>query len=135
MNFYSLFYCRAYDWYNTNAQKSKETLRGSAIVLLSVCPLINVLSIISFVGIIDKHTPGNKYLIAGLGILSMIFNWFLIPMERSDLLRAEYLKLSDFQRNRVSWYFFAYLILTAIAIIAAFITVAYVKKKYGNYDL
>jgi hypothetical protein len=61
MNMYYAFYCRAYDWYNTTGKKSKDTLRGSAIILLSAMPFFNLGSVVVFLSVLNEHTAINKW--------------------------------------------------------------------------
>ena len=102
MNIYYKFYCKAYDWYNTTGNKKKESLRLSAITLLSTMPFFNIIPIIVFFSVLNKHTFMNEW--GGLSsfLLILIFNFLLINLEKSDSLRDEYLLLNDSTRKKIN---------------------------------
>jgi hypothetical protein len=135
MNIYYSFYCKAYDWYNTTGKKSEDTLRGSAIILVSAMTNINLMPVIIFLSILNKHTLINKWVGLLLIIVTMIFNFILISSKKSDLLRGEYLLFDESKKKRINFYFYLYLIVSALLLISSLIFIAYYKKKYGNYDL
>ncbi len=135
MNIYYAFYCRAYDWYNTTGKKSKDTLRGSAIILLSAMPNINLVPVIIFLSILNKHTLINKWGGLSLIIATMIFNFILISSKKSDFLREEYLLFDNQKKRTINFYFYLYLIGSAFLFILSLSFAAYYKSKHGNYDL
>ena len=134
VNLYYIFYCRAYYWYARKEKTSKESLRLSAISLLSAIPLFNGLTIVCLISVLNKHTPGNKWLAVAIGITVMILNSLLIDNKKSDELREQYLQFPDSKKKKISFYFFLYLVLTVIGLISAMLLIAYYKHKYGNYD-
>lgn len=135
MNIYYKFYCRAYDWYNTNKKKSDDTLRVSAIALLSILPLFNILTIFAYIGLVQRSTYLNRWVILSLSIVILIFNFKLISSSKSAILRREYLLFDNHERKKVNIFFKSYLIISVIIFIIGIIMIAYYKNKYGNYDL
>jgi hypothetical protein len=135
MNIYYAFYCRAYDWYNPSKNKTADTLRVSAIALLSTVPVLNLLTIIFVFSIVQRHTLVDKW-VAAFGVAaSLIFNFILISSRKSDLLRKEYLQFDQSKRKAINAYFYFYLIGSAILMVLTVCYTAYYKHKYGNYDL
>jgi len=135
MNIYYAFYCRAYDWYDTTGKKSKDTLRGSAIILISAMLNINLVPVITFLSVLNKHTLLNKWSGLFLIITTMIFNFILISQKKSDFLREEYLLFDNQKKRRINFYFYLYLIISAFLFIISLAFVAYYKNRYGNYDI
>ncbi|MEO6638020.1 MAG: hypothetical protein ABIN25_07070 [Ginsengibacter sp.] len=135
MNCYYSFYCRAYDWYNTTGKKNKDTLRGSAIALISGLPLFNILTIIGFISVINKHTLINKWVGLAVALISLLLNSLFISSDKSDVLRQEYLLLDEKRKKKIKIFFYYYLIISILLLIVMFIYTAYYKNKYGNYDL
>ncbi len=135
MNIYYAFYCRAYDWYNKTGSKSKDTLRASAVALLSAMPLINSLTILGLISVLQRHTLINKWVGLTAAILWITFNSILINTKKSDDLREEYLKLDDYKKKRINTFFYVYLIVSVLLLILMFCYTAYYKSKYGHYDI
>lgn len=135
MNIYYSFYCRAYDWYNTTGKKSKDTLKGSAIALLSALPLINFLTVIAFLSIVQHHTLINKWIGLMAAVLLLVINSKLITSKKSDVLREEYLQWNEQKKRRFNVFFYSYLLISISMLIIVLIYTAYYKHKYGDYDL
>jgi hypothetical protein len=135
MNIYYTFYCRAFDWYNTNEGKNKDSLRLSAIFLITAMPNVNLVSVLIVFGVLINHTPINKWAALLLTIATLIFNLLLINSKKSDSLREEYASYDERKKKRISFYFFLYLIISAVLLLISMAYVAYYKHKYGNYDL
>jgi hypothetical protein len=135
MNIYYSFYCRAYDWYNTTGKKSKDTLRGSAIALLSALPLLNFLTIIAYISILQHHTLINKWVGLIIAVLLLIINSKVITSKKSDMLRLEYLQWNEQKKMRLNIFFYSYLLISILLLVIVLIYTAYYKHKYGNYDL
>lgn len=135
MNIYYTFYCRAFDWYNTNEKKNKDSLRLSAIFLTTAMPNVNIASLLIAVGVLINHTPISKWAALLLTIGTLIFNLLLISSKKSDSLREEYASYDGQKKKRISFYFFLYLILSVLLVAMSIAYVAYYKHKYGNYDL
>src|SRR4051812_4229720 len=130
MNIYYAFYCRAYDWYNTTGKKSKDTLRGSAICLISGLSIFNLLSIIAVLSVINRHTPINKWGGLSIAIAIMVFDFILISSKKSDLLREEYLSFDEQKKRKANFYFYLYLIASILIFVFALGYVAWYKKTY-----
>jgi hypothetical protein len=135
MNIYYAFYCRAYNWYNTTGKKSKETLRLSAIALLSVMPNINLISIVILISILNQHTFINRWGGVTLMLTTIIFNWVLINPQKSDLLTEEYFLLGEQKKRKINIYFFLYLSLSALLLFASLAYITYFKRKFGNFEI
>ena len=134
MNIYYLFYCRAYDWYNTNGKKSKDNLRGSAIILLTGMPLFNLSFGMVLTSLIIKHTPFNAVICTVLPIVLLVFNWIMISPEKSETLRNEYLQYSLYKKKQINFWFYFYIIVSMVLLISSLAFIAYYKHRFGNYD-
>jgi len=135
MTYYSKLYCRAYNWYNTTGKKSKDTLRVSALALLSALPATNILSIILAVSVSIRHTFISKWQSALIYICFIIFNFFYISAEKSDQICNDYNSLDDVEKKQINKTFYAYLIVTTVIFVAIIVYTIYFKAKNGNYDL
>ena len=135
MNFYYRFYCKSYTWYNPNGRKDKDSLRLSAIALMAGLFSFNILTIIFFISLNIKHTIVNKW--QGLLLFSILYaiNLLIISTEKSDALNAEYKLLPETNQKRINIEFYSYLIVSLMSFIFILGLTAYIKYKYGNYDL
>ena len=133
MNLYSFFYCRAFDWYNTKGE-NEDTRRVSAIVLLSVFPTMNFLSVLFLIGLIIRKTPGNALLAVGVYVILLIYNFFSISTQKSNILRGEYKQFSENENRRLKSYLMLYVWLSIFVLLLLFAVDIYIKHKYGNYD-
>ena len=134
MKYYYFLYCRIFDWYNTNGKKDKDTLRISALAFISLLPSLNILTVVIYTGLLHRHSYLNKWLAAAIVVFILIINLLLIPIEKSDRLRNEYVQLSISKRALINKYFYFYLVVTFLLFMATVAFVAYFKGKYGNYD-
>jgi len=94
MPLFSYFYCRAYDYYNTSGKKSDDTLRGSAIVLLSLFQLLNILTVVFLFSFLMKKTIGNSWVGLLMAAILLTYNFLRISKEQSVNLRNEINMLS-----------------------------------------
>lgn len=134
MNFYHLFYCRAYNWYSTNQNKSKETLRLSAIALISSLPSFNIVSLFFFISIFQKHTLITSWDGVLIYCIFLFGNLFLISSKKSDSLLEKYLSVDIHVRKKFNILFNLYLIISIAVFFGLLGYIAYYKKRYGNYD-
>ncbi len=134
MNGYFFFYCRAYFWYDTNGKKPKQSLRISAIALLSGLPVFNIISLIFIWALINKHTPIKP--LFGLILFGVLYvvNLVVISSEKSDTLIKQFSELNSASRRRINISFYCYVILTLTFFVVMLAYGAYFKNKYGNFD-
>lgn len=134
---YYTIYCKFYFWYKKYENGSAAYLRLSALILLSAFFYINFLSIITLVGLINKHTPVSKEMSIGAGILFFIINYIVISLEKSNCIIAKFKdsKQGLKERKKSNYKANLYIILSLLFFIICMSLVAYVKNKYGNYDL
>lgn len=111
MNIYYAFYCRAYDWYNTTGKESKDTLRVSAIALLSAIPTFQIISIIYLISKFKNNEFKNQWTGIAIFLLLSFLNYKIINSKKSDLLRKEYLLWILNKKKKVTLFF--YFIITA----------------------
>jgi magnesium-transporting ATPase (P-type) len=135
MNIYHAFYCRAYDWYNTTGKKNKDTLRVSAIILISALQFCLFFTGLVLISILERHTPLNKWVMVFIILGFMIINLRMISTEKSDTLRVEYEQLPDSAKKRINFLSYLVLAIIILCLITVIICDAYYKKQYGNYDL
>ena len=136
MNLYTYFYCRAFDWYNTTGKKDKDTLRLSALCLISAFMAFNILSIVIAISLIQRRTPINKWIGILIAVILLTYNFLRISSKRSDVLRDEYAKMEERQNKRSKAILLSYMIVSIIVLLSLINPlIAYVKSKYGNYDL
>jgi hypothetical protein len=135
MSLYYYLYCRIYDWYNYGGKKDKDTLRVSAIALLSVLPCVNILSVVLLISVLYRNTIMSKTASLAVFALFTIVNLLLISSKKSDRLRSEYLLLSNEKKRQINTIFYSYLIISLVAILIVLGYTIYFKKVYGNYDL
>ena len=135
MNIYFRFYCRAYQWYNTTGTKPKDTLRGSALLLLSFIPSLYILIFAGLYSVIVKHTPVGPIPGVIIFALTAVFNFLFISSKKSDELLISYNELSESQRNRITLVFFIFLSVSLFSLLVIGGYLTYVKAKYGNYDI
>lgn len=135
MKYYYYFYCRIYNWYNTDGKKDKDTLRVSAIALLSGLPCFNILTIIFWLSLLNKHTFINPW--AGVLIFGLLFivNLSIISSKKSVIFQNRYASLPQIIKKRINSVFYMYLIFSIFLFIFILAYTAYFKNKYGNYDL
>lgn len=135
MRFYYYLYCRIYDWYNTTGKKDKDTLRVSAIALLSGLPCFNILTVVFLISLLNQHTFINKW--QGILLFGLVlgFNLLLISSMKSDALRSEYKLLPAKTKKKINISFYIYLIFSVLSLFLILGYTAYFKNKYGNYDL
>ena len=118
-----------------NRKKNKDTLRVSAIAFISALPIVNILTILFLIGILIRHTPIDKFVAAGFVCVMLVFNFFYINSQKSDILRNEYSLFSLEKRKRIIFFFYCYIILSLVLFLAILGYTVYYKKVYGNYDL
>ena len=135
MNFFSYFYCKAYNYYNTTGKKSDDTLRGSAIILLSLFQLFNILTVVFLFSILLKKTIGQAW--QGLLVAAIIvaYNFYRISKDRSTDLRNEVMAMSPDKNKKMLFALRAYIFLSSLLFLGVIVVTVYIKKKYGNYDL
>lgn len=134
MNIYYNFYCRAYDWYNTTGNKSKETLRGSSLILIAALFFINFFIVDTTFSIWIHYSYINKWGGLILMVLLIILNFLIVSVKKSDTVREEYLLMDDQLKSRINIFFYTYLIVSLLLLIIVMVYTAYYKNKYGNYD-
>jgi len=134
MNLYTYFYCRAFDWYNTNGKKDKDTLRISAISLISGFMAFNILSIVVSISLVMRKTPINKWEGLLIAVALLTYNFLRISSKRSETLRNEYALVPERQNNRLKVMLTIYMVVSLIVFVSLMGLIAYVKTKYGNYD-
>jgi hypothetical protein len=135
MTFFSYFYCKAYNYYNTTGKKSDDTLRGSAIILLSLFQLFNILTVVFFLSFIIKKTIGEAW--EGLLIVGLLlaYNFYRISKDRSIDLRSEVAVLPPEKNKKMLIALRLYIFLSSVFFLGVIAMTVYIKKKYGNYDL
>ena len=135
MNLYTYFYCKAFDWYNTNGKKDNDVLRVSSIVLLSVFMALNISSVVLVISLVQRRTPVNKWGGLAMIVALYIFNFLRISSSRSEILRTEYTQLAPEVNRRWSVILISYVIVSVLLVLFLGGMIIYVKKQYGNYDL
>jgi len=134
MNLYTYFYCRAFKWYNTNGKKDPDTLRISAVSLVSAFQMFNVLSVFFLIGLIQKHTPINKWGTGAIAIFFLVYNFIRFSVEKSDNFKKQFEILSERQDTRLNIILKIYMLTTLIGLLVIVVLTAYIKNKFGNYD-
>ena len=135
MNIYYSLYCRAYSWYNTTGKKDKDTLRISAIAIISGLPIFNFLTFLSCLSLLNRHTPLNNWTLVIMFNLIFFGNLILISSKKSDKLLEEFSNLNPIKKRRINAAFYIYLIITISLLIASLGYIAYFKHENGNYDV
>lgn len=135
MKYYNYFYCRIYNWYNIDGKKDKDTLRISAIALLSGLPCFNILTIIFWLSLLNKHTLINPWVGVLIFGLLFILNLLIISSKKSVIFQNRYISLPQIIKKRINSAFYVYLIFSIFLFIFVLAYTAYFKTKYGNYDL
>ena len=134
MNYYYAIYCRGFDFYNTNGKKDKLNLRISSIVLISTLQGLNFLAVAGVIGLIHKHTYGNKWIGLTGAFFLIVMNCWLIGSDKSDTLREEYCAYSREEKRKINLIFYGYIILSILLFVGVVAIVAYYKHRFGNYD-
>ena len=134
MNIYYNFYCKIYELYNATGKKNKDTLRVSAIAMISVLPCLFIITIFGFISIYERHTIINKWVGGLMFFIFLGFNLILISTKKSDILQSNYSLLSIKSKRLLTLFFFLCLCLLLLLFIIMLGYTAYYKHKYGNYD-
>jgi len=135
MTFFSYFYCKAYNYYNTTGKKSDDTLRGSAIILLSLFQLFKILTVIFFLSFLMKKTIGEAWEGLLIAALILAYNFYRISKDRSVNLRSEVAAMPPDQNKKMLFALRSYIFLSSVLFLGVIVLTVYIKKKYGNYDL
>jgi hypothetical protein len=135
MNLYHYFYCWAFNWYNTTKKKDNDTLRVSAIALISGFQTINVLSVFFFIGLLQRRTPIGKWGAVTIITCFLAFNFIYISIRRSDYLRTQFDGLSEIEKKRLKTFLLIYLFTSLLLLFVVFGLNIYVKSVEGNYDI
>lgn len=118
MHFYYCFYCRACRWYNTTGKKDSDTLRLSALSLVSSLPTLNILTLIFVISLVCRHTymKGTGAII--IYATFFISNLLLINRKKSEILRNEYELLPSIRKQKTNFLFYAYIVFTLVTLIS-----------------
>ena len=135
MNLFSYFYCKAYNYYNTTNKKSEDTLRGSAIILLSLFQLFNILTGVFFFSFLQKKTIGQAWQGLLLAGLIVVYNFYRISKARSTELRDEVTAMPLDKSKKMLFALRSYIFLSILLFLGIVVITVYIKKKFGNYDL
>lgn len=135
MTFFSYFYCKAYNYYNTTGKKSVDTLRGSAIILLSLFQLFNILTVVFFLSFLAKKTIGDAWVGLLIVALLLAYNFYRISKDRSINLRSEVAAMPPEKSKKMLFALRSYIVLSSVLFLGIIAVTVYVKKKYGNFDL
>src|SRR6202012_1039978 len=128
MTLFEYFYCKAYNYYNTTCRKSDDTLRGSALILVSRIQLFNILSILFFVSFLMKKTIGNSWIGVLICTALLVFNFFKINKNKSAILRSEMASMPENKVMRMRIVVTCYIIFSTIIFIGILVFIAYYKK-------
>jgi hypothetical protein len=135
MNLYHYFYCWAFNWYNTTGEKDNDTLRVSAIALISAFQTINVLSVIFLIGLLQRRTPIGKWGAVAIVTCFLRFNFIYVSISRSDYLRTQFDGLSEIEKRRLKTLLLIYLFTSLLFLFGVLGLNIYVKSVEGNYDM
>jgi len=135
MNLYNFVYCKAFDWYNTSGKKEKESLRFSAIILISAFQIINLICLGFILNLASTINFFNKWLFVALGIVCLVANYRIINTSKSDQIRTEFENLSVRDRKRLKTLFIVYVFFTLLIFGLIIGIQIYLKNKYGRWLL
>jgi uncharacterized protein YacL len=135
MNLYYLIYCRAYYWYKTSGKKSRETLRISALGLISGLIALNISSVLFIVSLINKHTIVKPWIPVLIFAFIFFLHAFNINLSKSDELILKFDNCDIKNKRKITFIFYSYFFVTIGILIGVLIFTAYYKHLYGNYDL
>ena len=96
--------------------------------------MFNVLSVFFLIGLIQKHTPINKWGTGAIAIFFLVYNFIRFSVEKSDNFKKQFEILSERQDTRLNIILKIYMLTTLIGLLVIVVLTAYIKNKFGNYD-